>query len=100
MKLNELWKLYEADKRIQVFSQHTLKAYSLQLKILVSDLGDLEIGEITLQVLNWESCSNLVRMLSGVSCWGHSNDFFENSAEVEFVLVTNTLTDRFKPIIG
>lgn len=51
MDLSELWKFYEADKRIQGFSQHTLIAYSLQFKMLVSQLGDLEIEVITLQVL-------------------------------------------------
>lgn len=32
MNLRELWWLYEADKRIQGFSPHTLKAYALQLR--------------------------------------------------------------------
>jgi len=32
MNLSELWKLYEADKRIQGFSPNTLKAYVLQIK--------------------------------------------------------------------
>ncbi|OAB42172.1 hypothetical protein [Paenibacillus antarcticus] len=48
MYLSELWKLYEVDKRIQGFSPYILKAYSLQLKMLVGELGDLEIEEITL----------------------------------------------------
>ncbi|WP_340003756.1 tyrosine-type recombinase/integrase [Paenibacillus sp. FSL K6-0276] len=48
MYLSELWKLYEVDKRIQGFSPYTLKAYTLQLKMLVGELGDLEIEEITL----------------------------------------------------
>ncbi|WP_261808244.1 site-specific integrase [Paenibacillus sp. N3.4] len=51
MNLSELWKLYEADKRIQGFSPHTLKAYALQLKMLVVGLGDLEISEVSLQLL-------------------------------------------------
>jgi len=51
MKLNDLWKLYEADKRILGFSKHTLKAYALQLKILVREIGDLEIEEISLNLL-------------------------------------------------
>jgi hypothetical protein len=51
MKLNELWMLYEADKRILGFSSHTLKAYSLQLKMLIREIGDLEIEEVTLNLL-------------------------------------------------
>jgi hypothetical protein len=48
---SELWRHYEADKRIQEFSPNTLRAYALQLKMLVTDLGDVEISEITLNLL-------------------------------------------------
>lgn len=51
MILSELWRQYETDKRIQGFSPNTLKAYSLQLKMLVTELGDLDISEITLILL-------------------------------------------------
>jgi hypothetical protein len=51
MILTELWKLYVADKRIQGFSPKTLKAYALQLKMLVSELGEIDISEVTLQSL-------------------------------------------------
>ncbi|WP_409345870.1 hypothetical protein [Paenibacillus sp. MBLB4367] len=42
MKLLDLWMLYEADKRILGFSPHTLKAYSLQLNVLIREIGNLE----------------------------------------------------------
>ncbi|MCQ6563975.1 tyrosine-type recombinase/integrase [Paenibacillus mendelii] len=51
MKLKELWVLYEADKRILGFSPHTLKAYALQLKMLIGGIGDIEIEEIPLDLL-------------------------------------------------
>ncbi|CAN7308954.1 site-specific integrase [Paenibacillus sp. LjRoot153] len=51
MNLKDLWMLHEADKRILGFSSHTLKAYSLQLKMLVLELGDLELEEISLIIL-------------------------------------------------
>ncbi|UVI27337.1 tyrosine-type recombinase/integrase [Paenibacillus spongiae] len=51
MNLSELWRLYEADKHIQGFSPKTLKAYVLQHKMLMLELGDLEISEITLTML-------------------------------------------------
>lgn len=51
MKLSELWHLYEADKRIQEYSPRTLKAYVLQNKMLITELGDPEIAEITLPML-------------------------------------------------
>jgi site-specific recombinase XerD len=51
MKLDELWRLYEADKRILGFSPHTLKAYSLQLKMLIREMGNLEIEDVSLNLL-------------------------------------------------
>ncbi|MEC0271453.1 hypothetical protein [Paenibacillus anseongense] len=43
MNISELWKLYEADKRIQGFIINTLKAYALQLRMLVNEIGDIHI---------------------------------------------------------
>ena len=51
MKLSELWQLYLADKRIQGFSPFTLKAYSLQLNVLIREIIDLELEEVSLSVL-------------------------------------------------
>ncbi|MCY9669626.1 hypothetical protein M5X11_32695 [Paenibacillus alginolyticus] len=51
MNISQLWILYEADKRIQGFIIQTLKAYALQLKMLVNELGDIYISEVTLQLL-------------------------------------------------
>jgi site-specific recombinase XerD len=51
MILIELWQAYEAEKRTKGFSPNTLKAYSLQLRIIVKELGDLDISGITLQLL-------------------------------------------------
>ncbi|WP_315852090.1 hypothetical protein [Brevibacillus brevis] len=45
MKLTDIWTLYEADKRILGFSPHTLKAYTLQFKVLTREIGNLNIGE-------------------------------------------------------
>jgi site-specific recombinase XerD len=51
MKLTDLWMLYEADKRILGFSQHTLKAYSLQLKVLIREIGNLDLEKVSLALL-------------------------------------------------
>jgi hypothetical protein len=51
MILSELWHHYEADKRIQGFSPNTLRAYALPLKMLVTDLGDVDISRVTLNLL-------------------------------------------------
>jgi hypothetical protein len=51
MNLNKLWSLYEADKRIQGFSPKTLKAYALQHKMLMLDLGNLDVTKVTPTIL-------------------------------------------------
>jgi site-specific recombinase XerD len=51
MKLTDLWMLYEADKRILGFSLHTLKAYSLQMNVLIRETGNLDIEEVSLILL-------------------------------------------------
>ncbi|MFE6076683.1 hypothetical protein ACFVQB_19645 [Paenibacillus sp. NPDC057886] len=51
MIISELWHHYEADKRIQGFSPNTLRAYALQLKMLITDLGDVDISRVTLNLL-------------------------------------------------
>jgi site-specific recombinase XerD len=40
-----------ADKRIQWFSPFTLKVYSLQLNVLIREISDLELDEVSLSVL-------------------------------------------------
>ncbi|MBB3114680.1 hypothetical protein FHS18_006822 [Paenibacillus phyllosphaerae] len=47
MQLSELWRLYEADKRIQGFSTRTLRAYALQHKMLMQELGNIYIAEVS-----------------------------------------------------
>jgi site-specific recombinase XerD len=51
MKLMDLWLLYEADKRILGYSQHTLKAYSIQLNILIREVGNLEVEDVSINLL-------------------------------------------------
>jgi integrase/recombinase XerD len=57
LKLTELWRMYEEEKRFQGFSLLTIKAYSIQIRMLLGELGelgelgDLEIDEITIQRL-------------------------------------------------
>ena len=47
MVLTEAWKIYEADKRLLGYSPHTLDAYKLQSSLLIRELGDIEVGEVT-----------------------------------------------------
>jgi integrase/recombinase XerD len=45
--LSNLWKTYEADKRIESFSPYTLKAYRVQAKLLISYFEDAKITILT-----------------------------------------------------
>jgi site-specific recombinase XerD len=62
LNLSELWKLYQADKRIQGFSPFTLKAYSLQLNVLIREIGVLELEEVSLSVLKEYLAKQLERL--------------------------------------
>lgn len=47
MILSEAWNLYKADKQIQGYLPHTLRAYNVQLNLLIRHFGDVSLDEIT-----------------------------------------------------
>ena len=47
MLLSTMWELYASDKRFMGYSEHTLKAYRLQHRILAERLGDPKIEDVT-----------------------------------------------------
>ena len=47
MLLSELWSAYEADKRLEGYSTHTLKAYHIQHSLLLRCIGDIDVRSIT-----------------------------------------------------
>ena len=47
MILSDAWNLYKADKQIQGYLPQTLKAYNVQLNLLIRHLGDVSLDEIT-----------------------------------------------------
>lgn len=51
MLLSSLWSAYEADKRLEGYSMHTLKAYHLQHSLLLRHIGDIDIQSITHDIL-------------------------------------------------
>ncbi|WP_342669988.1 site-specific integrase [Domibacillus iocasae] len=51
MLLSQAWETYESDKRIEAFSPQTLKAYQLQVTLLIRHLGDIEINSLTTENL-------------------------------------------------
>lgn len=88
MLLSEAAKSYEADKRIEGFSVHTLNAYRLQAKLLMDYLGNIDISKIsTLQLKDYlaESSNNLkpsslshrIRFLRSLFRWLHDEGFIE-----------------------
>lgn len=51
MLLSEAWKAYEADRKLARFSNVTMKGYGIQFRLLVRNLGDIQIEEITTPIL-------------------------------------------------
>ena len=51
MLLSQAWGKYESDKRIEGFSPQTLKAYQLQVTLLIRHFGDVEINSLTTEQL-------------------------------------------------
>jgi integrase/recombinase XerD len=47
MQLKKSWESYEADKRIEGFSPHTLKAYKLQVKLLINYFTDVNLDTLS-----------------------------------------------------
>jgi len=82
MRLSEAFRMYEADKKLEGFSPHTLKAYGLQMKLLIRYLGDKNIEEVTLpelkqylinqtQHLKPSSLSHRVRFIKSFFRWAY-----------------------------
>src|SRR5690554_1506495 len=46
MKISEAYTLYEADKRLDGYSPHTLKSYRLQARLMAEALNDADITQL------------------------------------------------------
>jgi integrase/recombinase XerD len=86
LKLSKVWECYEADKRIEGFSPHTLKAYQLQAVLLIRYLDDIEIGTLsTDQLKNYlskssdrlkpSSLAHRVRFMKSLFRWSHEEGY-------------------------
>ena len=51
MLLSQAWETYKSDKQIEGFSPQTLKAYQVQVNLLIRHTGDVEIGSITTRTI-------------------------------------------------
>lgn len=80
MILSEAWAAYEADKRIEGYSPHTLQAYKIQSNLLIRRFGDVELEALTLadfknylaevsQFLKKSSVGHRVRFIKSLCRW-------------------------------
>lgn len=92
MLLSEASEAYLTIRKQEGFSQYTIKAYRLQFKVLMRDIGDMDIDDVTLQVLR-RHLSNNDHLKS--SSLGHKiraiKSLFNWLAEEEFVVRNPTL---------
>lgn len=62
MLLSEAWSAYEADKRLEGYSPHTLKSYHLQSSLLIRAIGDVDIQSVTFETLKQYLAENTKHM--------------------------------------
>ncbi|MFC0188502.1 tyrosine-type recombinase/integrase [Fictibacillus aquaticus] len=48
MILSEVWSAYKDDKKIEGFSDYTMRAYGIQVSLLIRHFGDVSISDISL----------------------------------------------------
>lgn len=86
MLLSEAWSLYEKDKRFLGYSENTLNAYGLYNDLLIRELGDMELTELTYDVmkeyiyslsdrLKPSSLSIRTRHLRSFLSWAHEEGY-------------------------
>ncbi|WP_075979936.1 tyrosine-type recombinase/integrase [Bacillus massilinigeriensis] len=82
MNLSNVWKGYQADKLIEGYSPHTLKAYKLQMNLLIRYFENIEIEELTTENLKQylsdegkelkpASLGHRVRFVKSLFRWAH-----------------------------
>ena len=90
MLLSKAWETYESDKRIEGFSPQTLKAYQLQLNLLIRHFGDVEIDLLTTErlkdylsksskSLKPSSLAHRVRSIKSLFRWSHEEGYINKN---------------------
>ncbi|QST01404.1 tyrosine-type recombinase/integrase [Pontibacillus sp. ALD_SL1] len=90
MLLSEAAKSYEQEKRIEGFSSQTLRAYELQMKLLIDYFGDIQINEITTSGLKQyladlsvdlkpSSLAHRIRFIKSVFRWSHEEGIINSN---------------------
>lgn len=85
MRLTEAWSAYAADKRLLGYSKQTLKAYRLQIDLLIRHFGDIDIGSLTFEQLKAylaaqehlapSSLGHRIRLLKSLFRWAQDEAF-------------------------
>lgn len=85
MKLSELWPIYLRDRTIARYSPHTLKAHSIQVRLLQESVGDIEVDQIDLDKVKdyLASCTHLkpsslgarVRVIKAFFTWAFKEGY-------------------------
>jgi integrase/recombinase XerD len=90
MQLTKAWESYEADKRIEGFSPQTLKAYKLQVRLLINYFTDVNIATLSTSHLKEylakssnhlkpSSLAHRVRFMKSLFRWSHEEGFIAKS---------------------
>jgi integrase/recombinase XerD len=97
MKLSEAWKEFEIDKNVQGYSPNTIKSYGLQFRLLIREIGDQDIEEVTAfhlkqyiikqsERLKQSSLEHRIKFLRSVFRWAHEEGIIPTnpSARLKF----------------
>ena len=88
--LSDVAKSYEADKRIEGFPPQTLRAYSLQMKLLIKYFGNIQISEVSTSDLKQyladssidlkpSSLAHRIRFIKSLFRWSHEEGIIVNN---------------------
>ncbi|MEC2076286.1 phage integrase SAM-like domain-containing protein [Metabacillus fastidiosus] len=88
ISFTEVWQLYRTDKRIQGYFGQTLKAYHIQVTLLIRYFGDIPMKDITkeslklylgkvTEVLKASSLCHRIRFIKSLFKWAQEEDYIK-----------------------
>jgi len=91
--LSNIWDLYVTDKRLLGYSKHTLRAYNIQFKLLINNLGDINITDVRLDMLKSylsnqthlkpQSLGHRIRFIRSLFRWSHDEGYITANPAVK-----------------
>lgn len=90
MKLSEAWEMFESERRLQGFSSHTLEAYEIQKNLLIRNIGDMPIQDVSTSILKQylaeaakhlkpSSVDHRIRYIKSFFRWAHEEGYISNN---------------------